>query len=70
MFKVIRLAAAGVLASTAAIAGSVAYVAPVVPEVIEEEGSMGGSGLWLIPLIAIALILLATSSDDPEIYGG
>jgi len=68
MFKVIRLAAAGVLASTAAIAGSVAYVAPVVPEVIEEEGSMGGSGLWLIPLIAIALILLATSSDDPSNY--
>jgi len=69
MLKVIRLAAAGVFASTAAIAGSVAYVAPVVPEIIEEEaGTMGGSGLWLIPLLAIALIFLTLSSDEPSNY--
>ncbi len=69
MIKVIRLAAAGVFASTAAIAGSVAYVAPVVTEMVQEEsGSMGGSGLWLIPLLAIALIFLVTSSDDTNNY--
>lgn len=70
MFKVINLALAGVAASTAAIAGSVAYVAPVVPEIVAEEtGSMGGSGLWLIPLILIALIFLVTQSDEPSNYG-
>ena len=69
MIKIIRLAAAGVFASTAAIAGSVAYVAPVVPQMIEEEsGSMGGSGLWLIPLIAIAVIFLVMDSDEPDLY--
>lgn len=70
MIKIIRLALAGVVASTAAIAGSVAYVAPVVPDMVAEEtGSMGGSGLWLIPLILIALIFLVTQSDDPVVYG-
>ena len=35
---------------------------------VEEEpaGSMGGSGAWLIPLLAIGLIALAVSqNDDP-----
>ena len=49
-------------------AGTVAYVAPEVPVVVEETGgSMGGSGLWLIPLIAIALIALAMSNNNPPI---
>ena len=69
MIKIIRLALLGVISSTAAIAGSVAFVAPVVPEmVVEEAGSMGGSGLWLIPLLLIALIFLVTQNDDPNIY--
>ena len=69
MIKVISLATAGVFASTAAIAGSIAYVAPVVSDLVEEEaGSMGGSGFWLIPLLAIALIALVISSDEPSLY--
>lgn len=69
MIKILRLAAAGVLVSSAAIAGSVAFVAPVVPEmVVEEQGSMGGSGLWLIPLILIALVFLVTQNDEPSNY--
>jgi len=46
--------------ASSAFAGSVAYVAPVSPEmIVEEAGTMGGSGMWLIPLLAIALIFLA-----------
>ncbi len=51
--------------ATSAFAGSVAYVAPVSPEmIVEETGSMGGSGLWLIPLLALALIFLAIQDDE------
>jgi len=51
--------------ATSAFAGSVAYVAPVSPEmIVEETGSMGGSGLWLIPLLALALIFLAMQDDE------
>lgn len=64
MFRVIRTGLAFCLAGGAAYAGSVAYVAPVVPEVIEEStGSMGGSGMWLIPLLVIALIALAMNNQ-------
>ena len=64
MFKTLRIAAAGVLAAGAAAAGTVAYVAPAAPVMVEEPASMGGSGMWLIPLIAIALIALAMSHND------
>ena len=64
--KLLVLMTALTTAASSAIAGSVAYVAPVVPEVVvEETGSMGGSGLWLIPLIAIALICLVMQNDTP-----
>lgn len=67
MYKVLRAGLALCLAGGAAYAGSVAYVAPVVPEVIEEStGSMGGSGAWLIPLLIIALLALAISSSDSD----
>ena len=57
--KLLSLTTALAVTATNAFAGSVAFVDPVVPEmVVEETGSMGGSGLWLIPLIAIALIFL------------
>jgi len=32
--------------------------------VVEEAGSMGGSGLWLIPLLLIALIFIAGQKDS------
>ena len=57
-------AIATVATATTAIAGNVAMVAPVEMVMVEEEtGSMGGSGMWLIPLIAIALIFLVTQND-------
>ena len=70
--KLLALTAALTAAASSAFAGSVAYVAPVVPEVVvvEETGSMGGSGLWLIPLIAIALIFLVMQNEDPEPTNG
>lgn len=63
MFKVFNIALAGVLAASTATAGVVTYVAPEVVA-IEEPVMMGaGSGMWLIPLIAIALILFASSNQ-------
>lgn len=60
-------AIATVFTATAATAGNVAMVAPVEMEMVAEEtGSMGGSGMWLIPLLAIALIVIATQEDDGE----
>ena len=63
--KLVALTAAITAFASNAIAGSVAYVAPVVPEmVVEETGSMGGSGMWLIPLLAIAVVFLLMQDDD------
>ncbi len=59
--KLFALTAAAVAFASNAIAGTVAYVAPAAPVMVEEPASMGGSGMWLIPLIAIALIALAAS---------
>ena len=57
-------AIATVATATTAIAGNVAMVAPVEMEMVAEEtGSMGGSGMWLIPLLAIALIVLVVQND-------
>ena len=52
------------IAATSTLAGSVAYVAPVETVIAEESNSMGGSGLWLLPLLAIALIFFVSQSDD------
>jgi len=54
------------VAATGAIAGAVAYVAPVESVIVEETDQMAGSGMWLIPLLAIALILLLSQSDDGQ----
>ena len=63
--KLAALTAAFTAAASAVFAGSVAMVAPVEMEMVAEEaGSMGGSGLWLIPLLAIALIFLVAQQDD------
>lgn len=67
--KLYALCATLTVASTAAVAGALVFEAPAEPVVIVEEepaGSMGGSGAWLIPLLAIGLVALAVSqNDDP-----
>ena len=64
--KLLALTSALTVAASSAFAGAVAYVAPIMPEmVVEEPGSMGGSGLWLIPLILIALVFLV-GQDEPQ----
>ncbi len=50
-------------ASTAS-AGSLTYVEPAAPMMVEEAAPMGSSGAWIIPLIAIGLIALAISQDN------
>lgn len=63
--KILAQASVITLAATSAIAGSVAMIEPETVIVAEETGgAMGGSGLWLIPLLAIALIFLATKNND------
>jgi len=63
--KLAALTAAFTAAASTVYAGSVAMVAPVEVEMVAEEaGTMGGSGMWLIPLLAIALIFLAMDNDD------
>jgi len=63
--KLLSLTTALTVAASTAFAGSVAFVAPVSPEmIVEETGSMGGSGLWLIPLLLIALVLLVGQNDS------
>lgn len=63
--KLVALTAAASIAASAAFAGEVAYMAPAEPEVVmEQEDTMGGSGSWLIPLLAIALIALAVSNSE------
>jgi hypothetical protein len=66
--KIVALTAAAALAANAAFAGNLIMEAPEEPVVVEEKpaGSMGGSGAWLIPLLAIGLIALAVSQDDEE----
>ena len=65
--KLAALTAAITAAASTAFAGSVAMVAPVeMTMVAEETGSMGGSGMWLIPLLAIALIFLVVNNDSNE----
>jgi len=57
--KLIALTSTLTVAASSAFAGALAFDAPVLPEmIVEEAGSMGGSGLWLIPLLLIALVFL------------
>mgnify|MGYP006883085552 CR=1 FL=1 len=65
--KLLALTSTLTAAASSAFAGSVAFVAPVSPEmVVEETGSMGGSGLWLIPLLVIAMVLLVGQNGPSE----
>lgn len=63
MIKIVGLAALSMISAATAYAGTVVFVAPAAPMMVEEQGSMGGSGAWIIPLLAIALIALAISSS-------
>lgn len=65
--KLYALCAAVTIGATAAVAGNAVMEAPEEPLVLVEEepvGSMGGSGAWLIPLLAIGLVALAVSQSD------
>jgi len=59
---------AALLSATAAFAGNVTYVAPEVV-MIEEPARMGGSGAWLIPLVIVAVLALALTSDSDDEVG-
>ncbi len=52
--------------ATATLAGNLAYVAPEVT-MIEEPTTMGGSGSWLIPLVIIAVLILALTGGEEEV---
>jgi len=67
--KLIALTSVALLAATNAFAGVVAYVAPAAPMEIEQPAQMGGSGMWLIPLLGIALIFLAMNGRKCGRYG-
>ncbi len=62
--RILGVASALTVAASSVIAGTVAYVAPVETVIVEEADHMAGSGLWLIPLLAIALILLLNQSGN------
>jgi hypothetical protein len=66
--KLIKLTIAGLVFAGTAYAGNLIMEAPAEPVVVVEEpaGSMGGSGAWLIPLLAIGLVALAVSQSDDE----
>jgi hypothetical protein len=66
--KLIKLAVAGLVFAGTAYAGNLIMEAPAEPVVVVEEpaGSMGSSGAWLIPLLALGVIALAVSSSDDE----
>ncbi len=65
--KLLALTSALTVAASSAFAGALAFEAPVLPEmIVEETGSMGGFGLWLIPLILIALFFLVGLNDSGE----
>ncbi len=61
--KRITATSAALLSATSAFAGSVTYVAPEVVT-LENPGTMGGSGAWLIPLVIAAVILLAVTQKN------
>ena len=63
--KTLITAVSALFGATAAFAGNVAYVAPEVI-MIEEPARMGGSGAWLIPLVIVAVLALALTSDNED----
>ncbi len=68
MIKVIRFALAGIFASGAAVAGTTAYMSQSAPVEMAEATAMSSTAGWLIPLIAIALIVLAAGNTSGSNY--
>ena len=66
MKKVILTSIAALMMAGAVNAGSVAYVAPAEPVMVDQSEPMGSSGAWIIPLVAIALIALVLLQDDED----
>jgi hypothetical protein len=66
--KLYALCAAVTVASTAAVAGNSIFETPEEPIVTVDDApaAMGGSGAWLIPLLAIALVALAVSQNNDD----
>ena len=60
--KKLSLALAATLAATSAFAGNITYEAPV--DVMVEMEPNVGSGAWLIPLVIIAVLALALTSES------
>jgi len=63
--RLLLTTAVALASATTAFAGNIAYVAPEVVAV-EEPARMGGSGAWLIPLVIVAVLALALTSDSDE----
>ena len=63
MKKVYAGVAALMIGASSAFGGNATMEAPMEP-MIEEPDAMGGSAMWIIPLLAIGLIALAMSGDD------
>ena len=59
--KALKLAALGLVAAKAAVAGNVTFTPPAVTAIEPPAQHMGGSGAWLIPLIIVAVIALAVT---------
>ena len=70
--KLVALTSAALLAATSAFAGNLNYEAPadaVVDTVATEaapSGSLGGSAAWLVPAVAVLLIVGAVSHSNKD----
>jgi len=63
--KLIFLTSALTITASAAFAGPIAYSTQSVPDsLVADAGTMGGAGLWLIPLLAFALLFLLVDDSD------
>ncbi len=63
--KKILIASMILASSVTANAGSVAYVPPQVTA-IEEPAMMGGSAAWIVPLVIVAVLVLALTNDSDD----
>lgn len=63
MKKVVLGTIAALMLAGTVNAGEVAYVAPAPAPMMESE-PMGSSGAWIIPLIALGLIIFAVTQDS------
>lgn len=61
--KALKLAILGVIAAGAAAAGNLVTIPTQVTVIEEPMATMGGSGAWLIPLVIIAVLALALTSN-------